>query len=317
MYEWYQGACECYVHLSDVAENPAEPRNITRFNQLSGLVLGIKGPLLSELTNSSWFCRGWTLQELLAPQAVIICNANWQVIGHVHGFPWLSVDVELEIKELCGPYLLPEVSRITNIPKAFLNRRAPLGRASVAQRMSWAAHRRTTRVEDEAYCLLGIFGINIPLLYGEGRGAFLRLQGEIIRRTTDQSIFAWDDKHIIYPRAVLAESPRWFLSADEEQERCHIYRQPYTITNNGLELRAKLSTGSPVLGGDGTMHLLTLNYSRTNGEPFGILLSKRPDFDVYERCNPKFNLVPLEGKWKMMEEQLIYLRTGPEIVTGG
>lgn len=64
--------------------------------------------------------------------------------------------------------------------------------------MSWTAQRRTTRVEDEAYCLMGLFDVDMPLIYGEGRKAFSRLQQEILDRSQDQSIFAWaypEDQH--------------------------------------------------------------------------------------------------------------------------
>jgi len=57
--------------------------------------------------------------------------------------------------------------------------------------MYWASKRETTRKEDEAYCLLGLFGVNMPLLYGEGSKAFFRLQQEIIKTADDQSILAW------------------------------------------------------------------------------------------------------------------------------
>jgi hypothetical protein len=111
--------------------------------------------------------------------------------------------------------------------------------------MSWAAYRRTTRPEDEAYCLLGIFGINMPLLYGEGPNAFYRLQEEIIKRSTDQSILAWIEERgragvngwrqmTLTPRQMLAVSPRAFPRVDEMSETCHLFRQPYTITNNGF-----------------------------------------------------------------------------------
>ena len=62
---------------------------------------------------------------------------------------------------------------------------------SIAARMQWASRRSTTRIEDEAYCLFGIFGINMPTLYGEGRNAFYRLQEEILRTSSDTSLFSW------------------------------------------------------------------------------------------------------------------------------
>jgi hypothetical protein len=61
----------------------------------------------------------------------------------------------------------------------------------MAQTMSWAAHRKAIRVEDLAYCLMGLFGVNMPILYSEGDRAFIRLQEEIMRISDDDSIFAW------------------------------------------------------------------------------------------------------------------------------
>jgi len=72
--------------------------------------------------------------------------------------------------------------------------------------MCWAAGRNTTREEDKAYCLLGIFDVNMPMIYGEGSGAFIRLQEEILRRTSDLSIFAWQSSNTdTQYRGILAE----------------------------------------------------------------------------------------------------------------
>ena len=87
--------------------------------------------------------------------------------------------------------LAEPITEITNIDYNALLRIQPLDEFSVAQRLSWAAKRETTRVEDQAYSLLGIFNINMPTLYGEGDRAFRRLQEEIMRCTPDQSLFAW------------------------------------------------------------------------------------------------------------------------------
>ncbi|TFK85735.1 hypothetical protein K466DRAFT_600914 [Polyporus arcularius HHB13444] len=77
------------------------------------------------------------------------------------------------------------------VPQSVLRLEEDIWSVSIAQRMSWAAHRATTRPEDEAYCLMGIFDINMPTLYGEGRNAFRRLQEEIMRKSIDTSLFAW------------------------------------------------------------------------------------------------------------------------------
>ena len=66
-----------------------------------------------------------------------------------------------------------------------------LSRMSVAQRMKWASKRATTRVEDVAYCLTGLFNVNMSLLYGEGKKAFFRLQETILKSSRDHSVLAF------------------------------------------------------------------------------------------------------------------------------
>lgn len=126
-----------------------------------------------QLMDSEWFDRGWTLQELIAPKAVTFFDHDWKIIG-------TRTD------------LIADLSRKTRLPKGILSNATKPSAYSIAQRMSWAANRVTTRVEDRAYSLMGIFSINMPLIYGEREKAFLRLQREIIRETKDESILAWD-----------------------------------------------------------------------------------------------------------------------------
>ncbi|CDO76714.1 hypothetical protein BN946_scf184796.g8 [Trametes cinnabarina] len=154
MYQWYAHAAVCYAYLQDVdeAENPRNMR--------------------SQFRQSKWFGRGWTLQELIAPSEVVFVSKRWQAIG---------------TKRILGDV----IEEITGIDRNILQHNRPLSSVSIAQRMSWASRRSTTRIEDEAYLLLGIFGVNIPVIYGEGSNAYYRLQEEILRRIPDQSIFAW------------------------------------------------------------------------------------------------------------------------------
>lgn len=127
----------------------------------------------------------------------------------------------------------------------------------VAKKMSWASGRTTTRTEDLAYCLLGLFNIQMALLYGEGSNAFARLQEEIVRQTDDESIFAWGlplglehegwkwdavkdpGGMLLRCPSVLAPHPKCF----QHQGRAHLAgnmkRQPYRITNKGLEFRSQ------------------------------------------------------------------------------
>jgi len=117
MFQWYQDAIECYVFLSDLSAGTTSSEGFA----------GCK-----------WFTRGWTLQELIAPTTVLFYNQSWEYLGTK--------------EEFCD-----EISLITNINKEVLEGSAKLWNESVAARMSWAAHRETTRTEDLAYCLLGIF----------------------------------------------------------------------------------------------------------------------------------------------------------------
>ncbi|KAH8668817.1 heterokaryon incompatibility protein-domain-containing protein [Xylariales sp. PMI_506] len=136
MYQWYSRAAVCYAYLSDFSE--LRPDDYP-FEQ------------------SLWFTRGWTLQELIAPIKVVFYDRNWECIG-----------------TLDDAALLGRVQAITSIPAECLRRVMPPSEFSVAKRMSWAANRHCTRVEDVAYSLMGLFDVNMPLLYGEGDKAFTR-----------------------------------------------------------------------------------------------------------------------------------------------
>jgi hypothetical protein len=159
MFTWYRRARICYAFLEDVSPD-ADPHD-------SG----------GEFIHSEWFTRGWTLQELLAPSCLEFYASDWSLIAP-------------------RSELIPSIATATGIDKDTMRQVdrdgvEVLRCISIAERMSWAANRRTTRVEDIAYCLLGMFEVNMPLLYGEGERAFRRLQEEIIKRSADQSIFAW------------------------------------------------------------------------------------------------------------------------------
>lgn len=159
MFNWYRDAQLCYAFLADV---PSES--------------GSDDPRAhgSRFRRSRWFTRGWTLQELVAPRWVLFLSDQWTLLG--------TKDT-----------LAGVIEAVTRIDTGVLKHEKSLDSASVAQRMSWAATRQTTRVEDQAYSLLGIFGINMPTLYGEGEQAFRRLQEEILRKIPDQTMFAWGE----------------------------------------------------------------------------------------------------------------------------
>ncbi|KAF5605835.1 beta transducin [Fusarium pseudoanthophilum] len=153
MFQWYRKSAACYVYLNDVssAENPRS--SDSRFRK------------------SRWFTRGWTLQELLAPHEVIFLADDWREIG-------------------TKASLSATISDTTKIDVTTLVKQT-WSHVSVAGIMSWASMRQTTRLEDQAYSLMGLFDVNMPLIYGEGPKAFYRLQVEIMKATNDDSLFAW------------------------------------------------------------------------------------------------------------------------------
>lgn len=150
----------------------------------------------SALEKSKWFSRGWTLQELIVPRRLIFFNGQWEAFGSKKS-------------------LAERISPITCIPLDILLGKSPLC-STVAQRMSWASKRQTTREEEMAYSLMGLFDIHMPPIYGEGsEKAFLRLQEEILGRNSDQTLFIWGRKHEPYNHGLLATSPAAFC--DETQ----------------------------------------------------------------------------------------------------
>lgn len=161
MFLWYKKAEVCYAYLEDVYE------------------LSEKEGELS-LSTSRWYTRGWTLQELIAPQEVMFYTNTWTNIGSRKS-------------------LAKQISQITGIHLDLMLGARFLYSYSVAQRMSWAATREMTRPEDQAYSLLGIFDVNMPLLYGEGYKAFGRLQDQIVQKTKELSILAWESILAVNP----------------------------------------------------------------------------------------------------------------------
>ena len=220
MFRWYKDSARCYAYLSDV--DPISTRQL----EVDA----------STLQSSRWFRRGWTLQELLAPRHLDLYSSDWSKIGTRTALaPTISVATNIDMR-----YLIDQRTRNRDIDGL-------LRRASVAERMSWASRRVTTRTEDMAYCLLGLFGIHMPLLYGEGRNAFRRLQEEIIKVSDDQTLFAWTYRPLGDPSELpsglgcLATSPEAFTHSGHLIP-CHWAqtsdngRSAYSITNTGLQI---------------------------------------------------------------------------------
>ncbi|KAK4246325.1 heterokaryon incompatibility protein-domain-containing protein [Corynascus novoguineensis] len=218
MFAWYHDAKVCYVFLADLPPSTADD-------------------LWLYLPRCRWFKRGWTLQELLAPREVLFFDREWNYRGNVK-----------ELARLVG--------EITGIPRRLLRREAELSDFAVARRMSWAAARETTRVEDMAYCLLGIFDVNLSLIYGEGAKAYSRLQEAIIQSMADLSIFAWKDDRDSAPlfTGILADSPAHFAwcNSIDSTPGDSAYTN-FTMTTRGIQTDASL----------------ILDYSKPGVSPYG------------------------------------------------
>ena len=205
MFRWYAESRLCVAYLNDITGTPEG--------------------LAAEFRASLWFCRGWTLQELLAPGNLRFYNKDWVAIG-------AKADLHTLISDTTG-----------------IDARVVAGasweRTSIATRMKWAARRVTTRVEDMAYCLLGIFDVNMPLLYGEGEKAFVRLQQAIMARFNDHSIFLWSPSTSSGATLLqhLATHPSLFSDVPPHDLFEESYK-PTFLTNRWIELSMRLVPGS-------------------------------------------------------------------------
>jgi hypothetical protein len=206
MFAWYRNATICYAYLADIP--PLR-------DQCSS------SEIQHHLSKSRWFGRGWTLQELLAPTRLIFYAQDWTRIGS-------------------RATLADALFSITQIEKTYLTGERPLTYASVGKRMSWLSQRVTTRTEDMACCMLGIFEINMPLLYGEGSKAFVRLQEEIIKVSNDHTIFCWTwiesvPSDWVSMLAPCAEAFRHSGNFIQSQSNLATTKY-YSITNAGLSI---------------------------------------------------------------------------------
>jgi hypothetical protein len=266
MYQWYRNAAVCFAYLSDVSAVKADfdPGNLAQSSRKSSF------------NTARWFTRGWCLQELLAPRNMYFYNRHWERIGSKNS-------------------LKSHISHITGIDEYGLFI-PDLTVLSVAHRMSWAARRHTTRPEDIAYCLLGIFNINMPLLYGEGQvKAFGRLQEEIIQRTDDHSIFAWETETsglmslpIDFKNdmvGVLAPHPCCFTNRKINLQELPRNVEPLAITGRGLRAQVPLVR----IGGREEDYLAVIGCSQpdTGFEYLAIPVTRlNKTSDVYRRTSP-------------------------------
>jgi hypothetical protein len=201
MFRWYQQAAICYAFLEDVQD-------------------------AEELADARWFTRGWTLQELIAPERLTFYNSAWREIGTREDWVYTISDITgIDLDALYGANSLSYIRD-----------------TSLAKRIAWAANRVTTRDEDIAYCLVGLLGINMPLLYGEGGiKAFSRLQEECIKVKLDQSFLTWLDCPDDERRGDL--DVKFFARHPKDFQECNRISMtgddvaPFSLNNKGLQIR--------------------------------------------------------------------------------
>jgi len=269
MFRWYENAAVCYVYLSDVSSDDFE----------------------NTFSNSRWFSRGWTLQELLAPSRIVFYDKYWKSLGSRKTL----IDHISEITRI-------EVRALLWKEKVIYQPDKTLNAFCIAKRMSWVSRRETTRIEDTAYCMLGIFNINMPLLYGEGQRAFTRLQEEIIKSSNDNSILAWGLDYLRWDSMqqvissmservnILNNSENFLASSPKDFKDCHdleyatIPSLPFSMNNVGLQIQLPLVKVDrlKVDGENWETHfwiaLLNCSAGRSS-DILGILLSPGPSHD--------------------------------------
>ena len=273
MFEWYYRATVCYAYLYDVPDlKSLDPK---QSNQ-----------------KSVWFERGWTLQELLAPRNMEFYAQGWNLMGTRKG-------------------LADILHLVTGIDKRCLTGASNFKQVSVATRMSWMAGRTTTMIEDIAYSMLGLLNVNMPIQYGEGAKAFIRLQRTLMESSTDESIFAWTTPtNGLTCYRSLGQTPNWapqnwgLLAPSPDcfkkygdlvilQDMC-VPRLSggYRWMQQGVQFQMPLKSGTEVTNMFGLPRkevTLSLNCWRygTDGKPFNINIQLLKDGDIYRRvqCN--------------------------------
>lgn len=216
MFNWYRNSAICIVYLA-CSQN------------------------LDDFEDDPWFRRGWTLQELLAPVQIKFYGKDWKLIRDIKDVP----------NDKDNDEIMQAISKTTGIKDYDIRHFSP-GLFNVREKMVWASRRETTLVEDVAYSLLGIFDINIPIAYGEGKRAFRRLMEAIVQDCREWQIFAWAGHHspyaIVFPESPSGYGPEFLgevdasvLNPERPIHRPWDLGYPfYTMTKQGLEIRVLL-----------------------------------------------------------------------------
>lgn len=279
MFAWYRRSRRCYVYLADVGHAAGATHDV-------------------EFKCSRWLRRGWTLQELLAPVDTVFFAQDWTPIGQTKrhkmrhmpsGLGRLGksnmfgniasndqfVDDYYIDDHFTYPDITTTLAEITGIPTEILTGEESIFSTCIAQRMYWASRRETTRPEDGAYSLMGMFDISMPILYGEGlQKAFTRLQHEILSKSDDHTIFAWY-RPSVTTYNLLAESPDDFRNSGTVRMVPYRERVSISRTNIGLSITLYLAGNNPasMVEGQSVRAFLRTTVDRHNGLQENIVLT--------------------------------------------
>lgn len=203
MYRWYANSSICIAHLADTT-------------------------FLEDLSRDTWFRRGWTLMQLLAPERLKFYNKSWHPLTHhLNDKRWPEILAPIEVATSISPLELQQFD-----PKS-------LDTYQITKRMRWAANRSTTLAEDRAYSLMGLFGVIVDVAYGEGGlRAFSRLFKEIAHFSNSPEVVNWVGKpaaglslrSLAYPC-----SPEAFMGSNDVVGL--IREEPVSLAANGLSIR--------------------------------------------------------------------------------
>ncbi|EEY20149.1 HET domain-containing protein [Verticillium alfalfae VaMs.102] len=272
---------------------------------------------LTEAINSMfmWYHRAHVCYVYLEDLPSFPAGYDGQIDAWKPDNAWRTIGTKLRLRR--------QLEEITSINSRVLDGRTPPGVICVAEKMSWAARRTTTRKEDMAYCLLGLFGVNMPLLYGEEDNAFLRLQEHIIQKTNDLSIFTWSPscpvarREVDVARGCLAESPADFASCNSMSRRdtFGMMEPEFVMTNKGIRLETSrdlvYTTVSPVGGESRTSYILRLGcYSGLQNAVEIVVPLQKWGRDIFARDPSRpntFNKVDYVEKPAFEKRQTIYL----------
>ncbi|KAF9474530.1 hypothetical protein BDN70DRAFT_996995 [Pholiota conissans] len=220
MYAWYKDAYICITYLAQTA-------------------------VLKGMHDDPWFTRGWTLQELLAPEEVVFYGADWKILGAALSDDERATSTGKEIESATS--ITPRNLRLFKQERTFV---------PVSQRMKWAADRKVTREEDVAYSLMGIFGVSISIAYGEGAArAFARLIKEILGLpgADAQDFMNWGYGSCLKKgeggesgiSSLIPMSPKQYIWRADRHLRWSPSRIPLALTHLGLHVSVLLLPITP------------------------------------------------------------------------